>query len=159
MSKSVFSRCDGCIARVNIDCDKCPGGTANIEIGGANIGFPISGFQLELEGNYQFQHTVNKFIYAYIFGDRVGLLTLSGFGFLGNPCNAVMGVERDISLCSIYDYYKNHRVARPPHAYVINVGGCGTMIGFLTGMRMGVDRPDVPVVQWFMRFHVIFQGD
>ena len=153
MSKSVFSRCDGCIARVEIDCDSC-GGTATIEVGGANLGFPVTGFQLELEGNYQFQHTVNKFIYAYIFGDRVGMLTLSGFGFIGNPCN---GGGDDARLCSIFDYYKNKRAAKPPHAYPINVGGCGTMIGFLTGMRMGIERPDVPIVQWFMRFHVILQ--
>lgn len=154
MSKSVFSRCDGCIARVEIDCDSC-GGTASVTIGGAPVGFPVTAFQLVQEGNYQFQHTVNKFIYAYIFGDRVGMLSLSGFGFIGNPCNG--GGNEDQRLCSLFDYYKNKRVAKPPHAYPINIGGCGVMIGFLTGMRMEILRPEVPIVQWIMQFHVLLQ--
>lgn len=151
MSKSVFPKCDGCVARVEIDCEKC-GGSSSIEVGGANISFPVTGFSLELEGNYQFLHTVNKFIYTYIFGDRVGLLTLSGIGFIAQPCN---GKGPSDGLCDIWRYYLTNRIAAKKDGMSINLNGCMTMFAFLTGMRMEIMRPELPIMQWIMRFHVI----
>lgn len=153
MGKSVFPRCDGCIAKVPFDCEQC-GGTANITIGGASVGFPLTGFTLELECNYQFLHTVNKFIYAYVFGDRVGLLTLSGFGFIGGTCD---GGEEDSSMCKLFQKYRDERFSKTGAATLINLNGCLPLVSFLTGMRAEIVRPDLPIVQFLLRYHVIIQ--
>jgi hypothetical protein len=85
MAQSIFTPCEGAIVKVNL----CPqgggggGGTFNVTVNGAQLGFPTSGFILEMQGNYQFLHALDQFIYYYNFGDRVGELTVSGFGFIG----------------------------------------------------------------------------
>lgn len=155
MSNSVFSPCDGAIVRIPMDCKDSSATAAKITVGNLDFGFPITGFSLELEGNYQFLHTVNKFIYAYVFGDRVGLLTLSGMAFLGPTCGPSFS---DASLCSVFTRYKEKRLAKGS-AVPINLLGCMAMVGFLTGMRIEISRPEVPVVQFLMRFHVILQDE
>jgi len=37
--------------------------------------------QIAEQGNYQFLHTIGNDVYIYVFGDRIGSLTLSGISF------------------------------------------------------------------------------
>lgn len=61
--------------------------------------------QMEQAGNYQFLHTVQDFIYVYIFGDRIGTLTVSGVAFLAKCSGAGVGIEE------VIQYYNNNRLA------------------------------------------------
>lgn len=159
MAKSVFTPCEGAIVKV----DLCPegggggGGTFNVNIGGKKLGFPTSGFILEMQGNYQFLHALDEFIYYYNFGDRVGEMTVSGFGFMGGEtCNNTSSPGSG-SVCGILDFYLENRQSKKRQAIPVGPNDCGDFWAFLTGMRLEVSSGSagVPIGQWSLRFHVI----
>lgn len=117
---------------------------------GTKLTAPITGFALEQNGNYQFLHTVNDFIYVYSFGDRIGELTVSGIGF-AKPCDSANSGK----LCGVLDFYNENKIA--------NVGDLSVQLGdctppffaFLTGMRMELQDPKLLVAQWSLRFSLV----
>lgn len=145
---SVFTPCNGGVHKVELDCND-GGAVFQITIDGATIGLPVTGFAIELQGNYQFLHTVNDFIYLYVFGDRVGELVLTGMGFFGG-CEGEEG-----GICEIFDFYGYNRVARRKTPIPISIGQCGTLLAFLTGMRVEASKPETAVAQWVLRFNVL----
>lgn len=155
MAQSVFTPCEGAIVKVNL----CPGGggggggTFNATVNGSQLGFPTSGFILEMQGNYQFLHALDQFIYYYNFGDRVGELTVSGFGFIGGTCGAAGGGN----VCGMLGFYMNNRQSKVKQAIPVGTDKCGTFWAFLTGMRLEIasGAGGVPIGQWSLRFHVI----
>lgn len=159
MATAVFTPCEGAIAKVKL----CPegssggGGTFNVTVNGSQIGFPTSGFILEMQGNYQFLHALDQFIYYYNFGDRVGELTVSGFGFMGRTCEPGGLLSRTGDVCGILDFYMENRQAKLKKAIPVGTDKCGTFWAFLTGMRLEISSGagGVPIGQWSLRFHVI----
>lgn len=158
MARSIFTPCEGAIVKVNL----CPGGgggggTFNVTVNGSQIGFPTSGFILEMQGNCQFLHSLDQFIYYYNFGDRVGELTVSGFGFMGGETCGVNSGGNSGSVCGIIDFYMNNRQAKTKRAIPVGTDKCGTFWSFLTGMRLEISSGNggVPIGQWSMRFNVI----
>ncbi len=140
----------------------CPAGggsasTFNVTVGSSSIGFPTTGFILEMSGNYQFLHALDRFIYYYSFGDRVGEMTVSGMGFVGAVCGPGSGVRTQPSICGIYDFYKSNRQANKKQALTVGADQCGAFKAFLTGMRMEVSsgQGGMPIGQWSLRFHVL----
>jgi hypothetical protein len=119
--------------------------------------YVLTGTSLELSGNYQFLHTVNDFVYFYAFGDRVGLLTLMGVGFL----KTCPGAKDGAKIFSIYDYYnRNKSAAKEGKALeVILVPPDGKPIelhGFLTGVKIDLNQSDTgPVGYWTLRMEVL----
>lgn len=147
---SVFSPCLGGVTRVDLNCSQ--GGTLfKIQLN-PNLTLPVTGFALELQGNYQFLHTVNDFIFLYTFGDRIGELVLTGMGFFDNGCGNF--VENN-GICAALGYYAANRVAKRDGPIDIVLGQCGGFKGFLTGMRIEVVRPESLVAQWVLRFNVL----
>lgn len=112
---------------------------------------PITGFALEQNGNYQFLHTVNDFIYVYSFGDRVGELVVSGIGFAAT-CGSASGAK----LCNVYDFYRKNKLSMNGRLSV-TIGDCAdsTFYAFLTGCRLEMQDPATMVGQWSLRFSVI----
>ena len=148
---SVFTPCAGGVHKVVVNCDD--GGVVfQITFDGVPLGLPVTGFALEQQGNYQFLHTVNDFIYLYVFGDLIGELVITGMGFYSNGC----GDEG--SVCQIFNYYNRKRIAKNPEPIRIKLGKCDTLKGFLTGMRVEASKPETSVAQWVLRFNVLPPG-
>jgi len=153
---SVFTPCNGGVHRVALNCGSSGGGDVfRITVNGAGIGVPVTGFALELQGNYQFLHTVNEFIYLYVFGDRIGELVLTGMGFFGDVCPGTLGA----GVCELLDFYKENRVAKRPDPVSVSMGDCGTFLAFLTGMRIEIAKPETSVAQWVLRFNVLMPDE
>jgi hypothetical protein len=161
MATAVFSPCAGAVGIVKVNSS---GGCSptdalfKIDFAGANgqLTVPVSGFALELNGNYQFLHTVNDFIYVYAFGDRIGELVVSGFGFV-KPCAGANSAAVDsVKLCNVYDFYQRNRIMMNGNMSV-SLGDCGnaTFWAFLTGMRLELQDPNTLIGQWSFRFNVI----
>jgi hypothetical protein len=170
---SVFTQCDGRVVVVSnpTGCpDKDPvvfgitfDGKKTLE----SVKVPVTGFALEQQGNYQFLHTLNNFTYCYIFGDRIGELTISGMGFAQNATNGAgggadawsCGADSNIgSLCNLFGWYQDNRVSASSSktmAITLNGGACGSFWAFLTGMRMEMPRAEILIAQWTLRFNVI----
>jgi hypothetical protein len=146
-----FTPCAGAVALIKPT--HCTGDIFKLKFSGAagDLTAPMSGFALELNGNYQFLHTVNDFIYVYAFGDRVGELTVSGFGFV-KPCPGANSAK----LCNVYDFYQNNRIKEKGDMSV-TLGDCpnSTFWAFLTGMRLEIQDPQTLVGQWSLRFHIV----
>jgi hypothetical protein len=158
MSTAVFTPCEGGIAKVRLCTGPGSGsaGTFNVTVDGAKIGFPTTGFILEMQGNFQFLHSLDQFIYYYNFGDRVGELTVSGMGFVGGNCGVSRGGNNG-DICGIYDLYSSKRQSVSKKAMQVGADKCGTFWAFLTGMRIEMSQHSsgVPLGQWSLRFHVI----
>lgn len=164
MATSVFTKCDGAVYAAKLDCnDNASSPVFRILYndgggpGGSMLAVPVTGFSLEQQGNYQFLHTVNDFTYFYIFGDRIGELSVSGLGFISNAavCGPAGGKG---SICDLYSWYMANRASAKNNAMAITLGeggACGKFWGFLTGMRMEMPRADMLVAQWSLRFNVI----
>lgn len=147
-----FTPCAGAVAIIKPK--HCTGDIFKIKFGGVKGGqltAPTSGFALELNGNYQFLHTVNDFIYVYAFGDRVGELTVSGFGFV-KPCPGADSAK----ICNVYDFYQKNRI-KENGKMSVTIGDCSnsTFWAFLTGMRLELQDPQTLVGQWSLRFNIV----
>lgn len=145
---AVFSPCVGAVAKI----PGCDGDAIfKVDIKGASLTMPISGFALELNGNYQFLHTVNDFIYVYAFGDRIGELTVSGFGF-SQTCGNASSAKID----NLFTFYNDNRISKKSNLTVqLGEGGNAIFWAFLTGMRVEVQDPQTGVAQWSLRFNVL----
>jgi len=157
------------VVRVPIDADcAATGAVITVEnFDGTNPGgrsmnrIPITGYSLELSTNHQFLHSLDEFIYAFSFGDRVGELTVTGVAFtIAEPCEitdeTVKSINQDIGQENVYEYYLAHRFSRAQTATRIAIGTSEVqLIGFLTGVRMEVPSPALPIMQWALRFSVI----
>jgi hypothetical protein len=145
---AVFSPCVGAVAKI----PGCSGDAVfKVDINGGNLTMPISGFALELNGNYQFLHTVNDFIYVYAFGDRIGELTVSGFGF-----SQTCGNASSARICNLFEFYTKNRIKEKGDLSV-HIGECAdaNFWAFLTGMRVEVQDPQTAIAQWSLRFSVL----
>jgi len=150
---AVFSPCVGAVAKI----PGCSGDAVfKVDISGGNsagLTLPISGFALELNGNYQFLHTVNDFIYVYAFGDRIGELTVSGFGF-----SQTCGNASSAKICNLFDFYTRKRIGNSESGDLsVHIGDCpdANFWAFLTGMRVEVQDPQTAIAQWSLRFNVL----
>lgn len=117
---------------------------------GTKLTAPITGFALEQNGNFQFLHTVNDFIYVYSFGDRIGELLVSGIGFAKTCASA-----NDAKLCGVLDFYNANKMSNVGNLSV-QLGDCAPpFFAFLTGMRMELQDPRTLVAQWTLRLSVV----
>lgn len=155
---SIFTPCEGGVLKIPNTCADSPDAptikVANMEGVG---GIAYTGFMLQLHTNHQFLHALDEFIYVFPFGDRVGELTLTGITFLGGGKCADDSGE---GICGIYKYYIANRLtpSTGKTPTLITIGGCSPpLLGFLTGLRMETVRPELPIVQWVLRFNVILK--
>lgn len=146
---SIFSPAVGAVTKVS-------GGSSEsiftISFGGGSgsLRAPVTGFALEQNGNFQFLHTVNDFIYVYSFGDRVGELVISGIGF-AKTCSSA----NDAKLCGVLDFYNANKLSKVGNLSV-TLGDCAPpFFAFLTGMRMELQDPRTLVAQWSLRLNVV----
>ena len=200
-AKSVFPCCDGQVVRLSTR-GFCQDNSSLFTFwfgsglfGGTKLRLPVTGFALEVGGNYQFLHTLNDLVYFYSFGDRVGELNITGMAFIRRSCNTGFGTsttlpsyfnpfnwninpfsdefandpnwvstnsaalkfnQRGDSICDLWDFYTVNMASKQNNeALKITWGNCEGFYGFLTGMRVEIPRPDIPVAQYVMRIHVI----
>lgn len=155
----VFTPCAGVVGIVREGCEDTDNFFLSIDGDGGPLvdSAIVTAFSLEHSGNYQFLHTLNDFIYAYSFGDRIGTLNVSGVGFT-NPCDGVKG-----SLLKAYEWYKANRISKAQKALSIEIkdsASSAVFLGFLTGVRLdATTNDDIGAIgYWSMRFEIIPEG-
>lgn len=92
--------------------------------------------------NIQFLHTLGALVHVYVFGDRMGQVSLSGLSF---PCacpeDGMLGSERMLM------WYKQHRASKRASPVRVTMGQ--TVIeGFVTRFTEDVVDPSIKLVQW-----------
>jgi hypothetical protein len=153
---SVFTPCSGVVGVVREGCSETDNFFISVSGGSGDLvdSAIVTNMSLELSGNYQFLHTLNDFIYAYSFGDRIGTLQIGGVGF-AKPCSGSKG-----TLVKAYEWYKSNRISRATNILTIvlrDSESTGTFLGFLTGMKLDVTNESETgaIGHWSMRFEIL----
>lgn len=91
-------------------------------------------------GNFQFLHTIGNDVYIYVFGDRMGSITLSGLSFENN-CSILNDAlasseerEQGHGFELLYKWYKENRLAVRSRPISVTIGRDTTFQGFVTGL-------------------------
>jgi hypothetical protein len=147
---SIFTECDGGV--VKVPYKNCTSAVKIIGIDGIEGVLPVTGFSLDLSTNHQFLHALNEFVYAFAFGDRIGELTVSGICFTAAdstcPRDGIAGIS------NVLTFYQTERFSVKTAAKTITIDGM-TFKGFLTGARVEIPNPALPIAQWVMRYNVL----
>lgn len=102
------------------------------------------------KGNYQFLHTLGVDIYVYVFGDRMGMIGISGLSFATPDCGdgsggAAGSVQHGME--KMLAWYKKNRISSQPTAMRVVVGSTA-IDGFLIGMDQDLADTQSYLVQW-----------
>jgi hypothetical protein len=112
-------------------------------------------------GNYQFLHTIGNDVYTYIFGDRMGDITLHGLSFSpGCPKPPGAGFIGPRNLLphgfeSLFDWYSSNRIAAQETPATVTIGsgvgggaGATTFKGFIIGCTGDVADSKTRTIQF-----------
>lgn len=122
----------------------------------ANISFTrqqsiITRMTVAHQCNFQFLHTIGNELYIYVFGDRIGQITLAGLSFSANAS----GSNSDHGFGSMIRWYGDHRVAVRSDPVVVSIGTRTNFEGFLVGFSGDVINPDTRITQWSANIMVL----
>lgn len=91
--------------------------------------------------NVQFLHTFGRHVYIYVFGDRIGQVSLSGLAF---NCSCDLG-QSGAEL--MYAWYRTHKASKRQGPITVAIG-TETIAGFVVGFTEDVVDPKSALVQW-----------
>ena len=133
-------------------------GTAGIVTGGGVpgamkiAGFPqniiVSAIGFSGQVNAQFMHTLKKNVYIYVFGDRVGSVTVDGYAFM-NMCAGNGGGNYS----DIINYYRNNNLANL--GTTLSIAGCYGGRGYLTGYTTTFADPSKGLVGFRLQYTTV----
>lgn len=134
----------------------------NITAQGQSISFTefntiITRIGVTASGNYQFLHTIGNDVYVYVFGDRMGEITLHGLSFASN-CSGTQNVadatdETELEPGShgferLFKWYQKSRIAVNPEPVRVSIGKDTVFKGFLTGITGDVNDSSQRTIQF-----------
>lgn len=121
-------------------------------------GFPsiraaITQLSFSRSGNYQFLHSLQDFIYVYIFGERIGEVSVGGLMF-SEACQAIGGPSGPEQ---VSDFYDTFRISKYGKLLTLQVGLSGKLRvrGFLTASRMDIFDTQHQLGQFTLRLHTL----
>ena len=109
----------------------------------------ITRLTLSTQGNFQFLHTIGNDIYIYVFGDRVGQVTLSGLSLAGCEGAYGHGIEQ------ILRWYGENRVARRKSPVIVSIGAATAIEGFVTGLTADTLDAQTRIMQYSLQLAVL----
>ncbi len=104
----------------------------------------ITGLTVSQEVNVQFLHTLGSYVYIYVFGDRMGAVSISGISFAAN-CDDDFTQAHGLEL--MIQWYRQFRASRRQDPIRVMVGNT-PIEGFVTGITNQVVDPQTGLVQW-----------
>ena len=117
----------------------------------------ITRMTISQQVNVQFLHSLGSLIHIYVFGDRMGTVSLSGLSFLcgcddGDSENGMVGAEQMLL------WYKKNRASRKKDPVRVTVGK--TVIeGFVTSFTEDVVDSSLKMVQWGVNLSSLPEDD
>ena len=110
----------------------------------------VRGISIASRGNYQFLNTLRNYIYVYVFGEKMGDITISGLTFIG-------GCHRGANFngyTSLINYYGNYAIANTGSPIGIQIGMVG-LYAFLVGVQIKLQNPEARIGQFVFHFKMI----
>lgn len=94
--------------------------------------------------NLQFQHTLSKQIYVYVFGDRIGQVELSGMAFNGGCGNP----NEDHGIANIRRWYHRAKASKRSQPVRVTFGLRDVIDGFVVSGSFGAKDPESLISTW-----------
>lgn len=104
----------------------------------------ITGLALSQEVNVQFLHTFGSYVYIYVFGDRMGAVSVSGMSFAPG-CGDEDMPEHGLEL--MLRWYNQFRASRRRESVRVMIGDT-PIDGFVTGFNTQLVDSTTGLVQW-----------
>lgn len=98
-------------------------------------------------GNFQFLHTIGNDVYMYVFGDRMGDITLHGLSFAGGTCGKG-GKAGKHGFEGLFDWYTTNRIAAQKKPATVTIGRDTTFKGFIIGITGDAADPQTRTIQF-----------
>jgi len=103
--------------------------------------------------NVQFLHSLGSLIHIYVFGDRMGTVSLSGLSFACDcPDGSELGAEKMMT------WYKKNRASKKADPCKVTIGKT-TIEGFVTSFTEDVVDPSLKLVQWGVNMSSLPEDD
>ncbi|HDL85944.1 MAG TPA: hypothetical protein ENH11_06430 [Candidatus Acetothermia bacterium] len=125
--------------------DGGPGGATGAADFRKPMPITITGIGFNQAVNIQFMPTLKKLVYVYAFGDKMGLIRLSGLAF-DNNCD---GGESGWGTRALFDYYQENRAVRDGQVVRISIAG-EVITGFLKGMDISLSSVEFKTMGFVM---------
>lgn len=109
----------------------------------------VQSISITTQGNFQFLHTLRGFVYVYVFGERMGELTLSGLSFAG-MCDG----GNSSGLMQVINYYDQYRVSKTGQPVSVWIASAGFR-GFLIGSKFDIVNPEAGIGNFSLQFKTI----
>lgn len=100
--------------------------------------------------NHQFLHTLGNEIHIYVFGDRIGQMTISGLSF-GPNCE---GVNSNFGIEKMLEWYNVNKLSTRPDPVRVQIGNVPVR-GFVASLDVDVVDPKTWVTQFNLQLMVI----
>lgn len=98
----------------------------------------ISGVDFDQAAQIQFQHSLDHKIYLYVFGDRMGNITVAG------KCFPQLCDTDAQGLTEVFEFYAANRASVKPEPITVTIGS-KTITGYLTALKIrGVNLAEDP---------------
>lgn len=127
----------------------------------------ITGFEVQSASGVQFMHSLRDFIYIYVFGERIGRVTLTGVSFahacerldeaIPTPDAGIQFLPNFHGLEYVLGYYNFAKVSTTGFPITIVLGMSTVLYGFLVGVGVGMQDVDRRVSQFSLSFQAIPQ--
>ena len=115
----------------------------------------ITRLAISQQVNLQFLHSLGSLIHVYVFGDRMGSVTLSGLSF---SCACPSGTGDEIGAERIMTWYKRNRASKRASPCRVTVGKT-VLEGFVTNFNEDVVDPSLRMVQWTVQMASLPEDD
>mgnify|MGYP003344067925 CR=1 FL=1 len=121
--------------------------------GWGNSGFKaiLTSASIKYGVNVQFQHSLDQFIYVYIFGRRMGEFNVSGITFADTCTSSIVGYHGADVVQAYWDIFNTVQYGKP----ITAVFGTTPFILFLVGMQQSLAEPEFGIGRFSLNFAVM----
>lgn len=102
-------------------------------------------------GRYQFMYTLRDFIYVYVFGEKLGEITIAGVAFPGACAKDGVAFNDKTGFELVLGYYEKYRLSRTGLPITITIATT-SFSAFLTDIDLGIQDPATQLTSFTMKF-------
>jgi hypothetical protein len=117
----------------------------------------ITRLTLSHQTNVQFLHTLGSAIYIYVFGDRIGQLSLSGLAF-NQSCDGDEDDDGGLGVERMMEWYKDNRISKKGAPVRVMIGNT-PVEGFVVSSNEDTVDAETGMVQWNVSMQTLPERD
>jgi len=106
------------------------------------------------QGNYQLAHSIGGQVHLYVFGERVGQLTVAGIAF-DDTCDVPASAGMPTGIENVLTYYNSNRLAERDTPLTITIGTNTVLLGYLSAIAADAHDARARMWQFALEFKLV----